>query len=216
MNSRTCIMAAAAATTLVATAANAGVTTYSNLGSWTTAGQIVITNSGPGYFFGSGVTGDPTPLAFSAGTMSSTAGAISGGGFYYGGASFATSGTGTVSGSGSSFTFTAGLNTSTLVFTVDTNIRGFALEYTTTATIGELFMQGANNAPPVGAAEVTVGAGWMGVVNTAGTINQVVITLNGGESLTITGANYLAIPAPGAAALAGLAGVVCVSRRRRA
>jgi uncharacterized protein (TIGR03382 family) len=76
-------------------------------------------------------------------------------------------------------------------------------------------MQGSNNAPPVGQAEITIGT-WMGVVNTSATINQIVITLNGGESLTITGAQYLAIPAPGAAALAGLAGVVCVSRRRRA
>jgi hypothetical protein len=215
MTSRTCIMAAAAATTLAATAANAAVTTYSNIGSWTSAGGAVITNSGPGYFFGSGISGDPTPLAFSASTTSSTAGTISGGGFYYGGASFAASGTGTVSGSGSSFTFTAGLNTSTLVFTVNTNLWAFALQYTTTAGASELYMQGSNNAPPVGQAEITIGT-WMGVVNTSATINQIVITLNGGESLTITGAQYLAIPAPGAAALAGLAGVVCVSRRRRA
>jgi hypothetical protein len=215
MTSRTCIIAAAAATTLAATAANAGVTTYSNIGSWTSAGQAVISASGPGYFFGSDITGDPTPLAFSASTTSATAGTIDGGGFYYGGASYAATGTGTVSGSGSSFTFSAGANTSTLVITVNANIWGFALQYTTTAGAGELFMQGSNNAPPLGQSEITIGT-WMGVVNTAATINQIVISLNGGDTLTITGAQYLAIPAPGAAALAGLAGVVCVSRRRRA
>jgi hypothetical protein len=206
----------------IAASANAAVTTYSNLGSWVSAANSVITaQSGAGYTFGSGIPADPTPMTFAVTSSSATAGSITNTGFYYGGATFAATGTGGISVSGgNSMTFTAGANTSTLVITIDANIWGFALQYsTTTAGVGELYMQGSNSSPPLGQSEITVpggGAGWMGVVNSSGTANQIVVTLNGGDSITFVGANYLAIPSPGAAALAGLAGVVGFGRRRRA
>lgn len=210
------IILTAASATALTSAAMSGVTTYSNLGSWTSAATAI---SSPGYFVGSGITGDPTPLAFSV-TGSGTSGTISGGGFYYAGASVSATGTGTFTSSGSNIVYTAGANTSTLVFTLNANVWAFALQYSaTTAGPSELFLQGFNNQPPLGQSEVTVaggGAGWMGVVNNAGTANQVVLTLNGGDSITLVGAQYYMVPSPGAAALAGVAGLVGIGRRRRA
>ena len=221
MNRKTMTFLAAAAAIGATSAATAAVQTASTINSWTgNANAIIAAQSGNAYIIGSGITGDPTPLAFSvsgSGSSPFTSGSIGGGGFYYAGVTLGAS-NGTWTTSGSNLVFTAsGVSNGQLTFTMNANVWGIALQYSVGPSSNEAFVQ-SNGAPSLFSSSVatTGGGGWLGITNdTGGGVSVVNLTISAGQSITFVGAQYLMVPAPGAVALVGLAGLVGGPRRRR-
>jgi len=202
---------------VVTSSATAAINVASSLTSWTSglgtfANSWVIPSNAPngGYDWTSQVNSN------------TTSGTVADDGFYYAGISF--SGTGLVSTTnGSSLSITATTSAPvTVTFTFNANVRaaGFLVGAATSPpTSITMFVNGAalspnvmalNNSPSVGSNLGFFGA----MASGADVISTLTVTINAGQTVELTGAYLQLVPAPGAVALLGVAGLVGGRRRR--
>jgi hypothetical protein len=216
MNLSRTTLAIAATVTSLGTAANAAVVLYSgtdaSTSGWTAAANSSASTSGyvlPGTGTGSGGT-------YSWGTATATTSGSGGAAsvtstFYYAGFTFTAAGGNFVT-DGSTIAFTAGGSGGSVAISVGSNVWGALFAVSGVNPTGvSVTVDGS----PLGGSPVnlTGGAGVFGAINTAA-ISGFLVNFAAGGTMTFDNAQLLIVPAPGAMALLGVAGLVGVRRRR--
>jgi uncharacterized protein (TIGR03382 family) len=225
MNTKKSIIALAVAGSAIsaATAAAApvvpGFTSTGSLSTWLTgagnagwANSWIIPSSAPnGNYSWTGQVSSSVP----------TSATIGDGGFYYAG--ITASGNGLSAFNPSTLRIDAAGGPVTVTFTFNANVRGigFIVAAATPPTSVTVFTQGAVASSTTTSIDPAAngggtGLGFFGAYSNDNTtvLTSVSITLNSGQFIDLTGAYIQLVPAPGAMALLGVAGLVGGRRRR--
>jgi hypothetical protein len=219
----TAIVLATSAAAIVAPGAAAAISTASTLngaGSWSAglhawANSWVIPSNAPNgsYDWNGNVN------------SSTTSGTVADDGFYYAGISFSGTGlVGTTNGSSLSIVATSSAPV-TVTFTFDARVKaaGFLVSLASPALQITMFVNGDATTPHVMAIDPAAngggtGLGFLGAMADATgsetSISTLTLTINAGQTVALSGAYLQLVPAPGALALLGAAGIVGGRRRR--
>jgi hypothetical protein len=199
----------AIATAIVTSTSSAAITPYSSYSLWESAavgigGGYVIPGAGTGagglYGWANGVNG------------TTTSGTVDADGFWYAGISYA--GTGLTAATSAGTLTITGSGVTTVTFTLDpTAVSAFGFFVNSVSPTTNVSFQVNGSASPTYSATPAPG-GFIGLVNTAGAITSVTLSVSDGQTITLSGAAFYLVPTPGAVALLGAAGLVSTRRRR--
>jgi hypothetical protein len=216
MNTKTAIPAlVVSAASLASSSASAAINTADTLASWTSglsgwANSWVIPSNAPNGTY------DWTGQVSSSGPTSAT---IGDDGFYYAGISV--TGTGLSAPSSSVLRLDATGGPITVTFTFNANVRGigFLVSSAVPGVPITMFTNGLVSSSTTVAVDPSANGGGTGLgffgasAGLTDSLTSLSVTLNAGQVLDLSGAYLQLVPAPGAVALLGLAGVIG-SRRR--
>jgi len=199
------------AAAIAGSSAFASIAPYSSYATW----EAAAVGIGGGYIIPGAGTGAGGVYGWANGVNSTTtSGTVSSDDFWYAGISFTASGPVlTATTNGGTLTIT-GSGVSSVTFTLDpTAVRAFGFFISTVSPTTGVSFQVNGAASPTYSATPSVG-GFIGLVNTGGSIQTVTMSVSSGQSITLSGAAFYLVPAPGAVALLGAAGLVSTRRRR--